>query len=143
MARRTGFTLIEILIVVVILTILAAIAVPQFAKATATTATTATLSELAKIRRHIEVFKIRNMGSLPDVTPGDGTWGQIVDDNVNRDYLLSAPVNAWVGGTSAKVIAFGVAPDGAYHRNYGWIYDPANGDVWAAAFDADDNPFPR
>ncbi len=137
-----AFTLVEILIVVVILGILAAIVVPAFNSTVADSAATTTFSELQKLRRHVGVFKARNSDQLPAVTAGDGTWGELVGSN---DYFLAAPVNAWIGGANARVIVVvpDAVPDAAFHTNYGWIYDPNNGEIYAAGFDGRDHPLPR
>jgi len=134
-----AFTLVEILIVVVILGILAAIAFAGFTGATADAQSNCTYSELQKIRRHVGVFQARNSMTLPDVTQGDGTWGEIIGPN----YLYSAPVNSWVGGANGKVIRFGTQPDTAYQTDYGWIYDPNTGTIYAGGFDLNDHPLPR
>lgn len=136
-----AFTLVEILIVVVILGILAAIVTALFNTTVDDAAQQATSNELAKLRRHVEVYKIRNNQELPDVIEGDGKegWGQLVGD----EHFLAPPVNAWVGGDNARVIVFGDTPDTGYHRDYGWIYDPTTGFVRAGGFDEDDKPFPR
>ncbi|MFN0011199.1 MAG: type II secretion system protein [Phycisphaerales bacterium] len=136
---RGAFTLVEILIVVVILGILAAIVMPQFANAANDTSATTTFSELQKIRRHVGVFKARNGDALPAVVEGDGTWGELV----SRDHFLSPPTNAWVGAEAGRVVKFGTGPDTAFQTAYGWIYNPASGEVWAASFDAQDVPLPR
>ncbi len=138
---RNAFTLVEILIVVVILGILAAIVIPQFAQASVDAQTTATYTEVQKLRRHIEVFKVRNSNALPSVAVGDGTWGELV--GVNGEYLMAPPYNAWVGEPHGHDIIFGTGPDTAFHQDYGWIYDPTTGDIWAGAFDANDQPLPR
>lgn len=138
---RSAFTLIEILIVVVILGILAAIAVFQFGTVTGEAQQTATHTELQKLRRHIGVFQARNNQHLPAVIEGDGTWGEIV--STNREYLLTPPINSWVGGANGRKIILGNAPDTAYQTEYGWIFDPTTGQVWAGGYDADDNPLPR
>jgi general secretion pathway protein G len=139
----SGFTLVEILIVVVILGILAAIIIPQFTSASEEAQAAATYNELQKLRRHIGVFRVRNPGQLPTVIDGDGTWGEIVGNA--EDYLLSAPVNQWVGGANARVVRVvsNAIPDVAYQTDYGWIFDDANGDVWAGSFDVNDRPIPR
>lgn len=137
--RRHAFTLVEILIVVVILGILAGIVVPQFVEATATAEANSTTTELQKLRRHIEVFKARNANLLPSVLEGDGTWGELV----GGEYLTAAPINAWVGGVNAKQIVFGAGPDTAFHEDYGWIFNPATGELWAGGYDATDQPFPK
>jgi general secretion pathway protein G len=131
-----AFTLVEILIVVIILGVLAAVVVPQVSSASQESAATATTSELQKIRMHIEYYRSANSGALPNVVVGDGTWGQII----GPDNLRSAPVNAWVGSPNGKVIAFGAAPDNAFQSAHGWIFNPANGEVFAGSFDANDQP---
>lgn len=134
--RRRAFTLIEILIVVVILGILAAISVPQFAKAAADSSLTATIVDLGRIRRAVEVYKARNTDALPLVVAGDGTWGPLVGRD--SEYMLQPPTNQYVSGPNARKIVFANAPDTAFHRDYGWIYDTTTGQVWAACFtDAD------
>jgi len=138
---RHAFTLVEILIVVVILGILAAIVVPQFAGAVEDSAVTTTKSELQKLRRAIEVFEVRNENSLPDITAGDGTWGELIVST--GAYLKEPPANPYVGGDNAKVIVLGDAPDNAYQTAYAWIYNDATGEIWAGGFDADDEPLPR
>ncbi|GAB4382517.1 MAG: hypothetical protein Kow0022_00200 [Phycisphaerales bacterium] len=135
-----GFTLVEILVVVIILGILAALVMPQFAGAVEDAEVETTRHELYKLRRALEVYKAVNNNELPNVVEGDGSWGELTD---GTQYLKSAPVNPYVGGTNAGVITFGTAPDTAYQTNYGWIYDPASGMVWAGAFDNADEPLPK
>lgn len=134
---RPAFTLIEILIVVVILGILAAVVVPQFTRASNDAAETGTHYDVQRLRRVLEVYKVRN-ARLPDVQEGDGTWGALAGPT--SEYLRGSPVNTWVGGANSRRIRFGAAPDTAYHQEYGWIYNPDTGEVWAASFDADDRP---
>lgn len=136
---REAFTLVEILIVVVILGILAAIVVQNFVSTTEDAAAAATKSELRKIRQHVDVYRVRNSGQLPPIEEGDGTWGPLISD----DYLMAPPVNAWVGGDNRRVIAFGNAADDTFQSDYGWIYDPVTGSIWAGGFDADDQPLPH
>lgn len=135
---RKAFTLVEILIVVVILGILAGLVVPQYARATNDAKTQATLSQLVKVRDAIRVYYYRNSNALPNVTAGSGTWGELMGDG----YFKAEPDNLHVGGANGRVITIGVGPDTARTTAYGWIYNPATGDVWAASFDSDDRPIP-
>ncbi len=138
---RRAFTLVEILIVVVVLGILASVALPAFTGVTHDSQINATVTDLQRIRRHVGVFQARNNMTLPAVEEGLGTWGQVI----GRDYLFSSPINHFIGGTDARRIIFRTAPDAEYPsaENYGWIYDPATGDIWAAGFDAQDRELPR
>jgi type II secretion system protein G len=135
---KRGFTLVEILIVVVILGILAAIVVPTMVRATDDAAENATLTELQKLRNHLGVYFARNM-TFPAVAEGEGAWGELI----SQSYLSAAPVNSWVGMGHGREIVFGTGPDGVYQTDYGWIYDPSSGDVWAGGFDAGDKPIDK
>ncbi len=135
-----GFTLVEILIVVVILGILAGIVVPQFIGATQRASETSAIHEVKRLRKAVEVYLIRHENVLPDVAEGDETWGSLI---TAKDYLKTAPVNPYIGNENSGVIIFRDTPDNAYQTDYGWIYDPATGDIWAGGFDADDNPYPK
>ncbi len=138
---RTAFTLVEILIVVVILGIMAAMVIPQFARAAQDSAVTATQTELSKIRRHLEMYRIRHANQAPQIAEGDGTWGELVGPN----HLQGPPSNAYVGGSIARIIIFRDTPDAAFPAapTYGWIYSAANDEIWAAGFDDQDQPLPR
>lgn len=138
---KSGFTLVEILIVVVILGILAAIVVPQFAGAVDEASIATTKNELIKIRRAADYFRVRNETGLPGVTAGDGTWGVLVAGT--GEYLKTPPTNAYVGGANDQVIVLGNTPDAAYQNTHAWIYDSASGNIWAGGFDANDEPLPK
>lgn len=135
---RSGFTLVEILIVVVILGILAAIVVPQFAQARKEAAEGTTVHELAKLRRAIDVYRVRHENRLPLVEEGDGTWGDLVAST--GEYLKTAPSNPYVGDTNARRIIIRDTPDDAYQTDYGWIFNDQDGSIWAGGFDANDQP---
>ncbi|MFK7885089.1 MAG: type II secretion system protein [Phycisphaerales bacterium] len=137
---KAGFTLVEILIVVVILGILASVVVANTKSVTTDASVTATTTELAKIRRAVEVYRVRNSDSLPQVEAGSGSWGPIVSD---RDYLKEAPRNPYVGSENAMVITLADAPDSDYQTEHGWIYNNETGQVWAGGFDENDQPIAR
>lgn len=145
-SRKTGFTLVEILIVVVILGILAAIVVPQFVNASDSAIKGALESQLQTISSQIELYRVQNGGAYPteDATDpmGDGLnnngWGVMV----GGDYLKEVPINGYT--KSGDIVAGDVSDaEGADRDNdNGWFYADADdaatpptwleGRVWAA-----------
>jgi general secretion pathway protein G len=65
MKARSGFTLVEILIVVVILGILAAIVIPQFTEASTEAKLSSLCSDLQTIRSQIELYKVQHNDAVP------------------------------------------------------------------------------
>ena len=95
---RTGFTLVEILIVVVILGILAVIAIPQFSDAAENARSVAMRSQLVSMRGQIEVWRVRNGRAIPGGMSGDITdvWQALTDNGqISAEPNLS-PGFAWV-----------------------------------------------
>ena len=66
--KRTGFTLVEILIVVVILGILAAIVIPQFTDAASDARNSSVQSDLQTLRSAVELYKVQHGDTLPSQT---------------------------------------------------------------------------
>jgi general secretion pathway protein G len=65
MRAKSGFTLVEILIVVVILGILAAIVIPQFTDASEQAKESSLVSDLQTMRSQIELYKVQHNDRLP------------------------------------------------------------------------------
>jgi prepilin-type N-terminal cleavage/methylation domain-containing protein len=118
---RSGFTLIEILIVVVILGILAALVVPEFASAGTDASEASLRANLQRIRVQIEYYKAKHAGADPAMVATQ--W----NDLVSGDYLQQAPQNNLNG---SLVIA------GAAGPGVGWIWrDKGNGTMGLFATD--------
>jgi general secretion pathway protein G len=143
MRAKSGFTLVEILIVVVILGILAAIVIPQFTNASQEARESALVSDLQSVRSQIELYKIQH---LKDALPGAGeaTFVQCMEGYTNKDgdialqtdagalgkYMEKIPVNPFSDNTLPLVRDGGAAaPAGTHH----WRFDKTTG-----AFQADD-----
>lgn len=136
---QRAFTLVEILIVVVILGILASIVVPNFVRATSDAQEMSTLDQLAKLRSAVAAYFVRSNSVFPTVTAGDGTWGELI----TQKYLRQPPTNFIVPGPNGAKIVLGTKADTTYNSSYGWIYNPATGDVWAAGIDNNGSILPR
>ncbi len=142
MRAKSGFTLVEILIVVVILGILAAIVIPQFTDASTDAKVSNMKSDLQTVRSQIELYKIQHNDTLPtaggltfsnamtqytnvagdtaSATPADGYMGP---------YLQKIPTNPW---NSKNSVATAATDPGSAADN-GWFFNTTTG-----AFRADD-----
>ena len=94
MRAKSGFTLVEILIVVVILGILAAIVIPQFTSASTEAKEAALVSDLQSIRSQIELYKIHHNDALPGTQTattdidGEGLFQAAMTHRTNQDGLI-------------------------------------------------------
>jgi len=135
MKAKSGFTLVEILIVVVILGILAAIVIPQFTDASTEAKESSLLTNIQAIRSQIELYKIQHTDALP----GAGTASFVLAMTGQTDvagavgtdycpYMQSIPTNPFNDKNTVDVT--GRAGD----NNAGWQFNTTSG-----LFQADDN----
>jgi general secretion pathway protein G len=132
--KKSGFTLVEILIVVIILGILAAIVIPQFTNASQDARKSSLVSQLQTLRSQIELFKLQHGDNLPNLIGGDDTatppdvsnWDLFMKQTDDQTYA------AWAAPAVGKK-AFGpymqAAPKNPLN-GYGKVVD---GDGTAAA----------
>jgi len=140
--KKTGFTLVEILIVVIILGILAAIVIPQFTNASTEARWSSTASLLQTLRSQIELYKLQHGDALPDLIAGTdnsgntGNWvvftGQTTFGTNNYGpYMQQVPKNPMNGLNTIEDLAQGGTPAGGS----GWAYDynaaAGTGKIWA------------
>src|SRR5207253_9686180 len=69
--KKSGFTLVEILIVVIILGILAAIVIPQFTNASTDAKKSNMASQLQTLRSQIQLYKLQHNDTAPVLI---GSW---------------------------------------------------------------------
>ncbi len=145
MKAKSGFTLVEILIVVVILGILAAIVIPQFTEASTEAKTSSLCTDLQTVRSQIELYKIQHNDNLPGVNNGTHTGGAGFEGSMTGKtdiygeatvattdygpYLQKIPTNPF---NDLNTVRAGGAAAGA--NTDGWRFDTTSG-----AFQADDS----
>ena len=143
MRAKSGFTLVEILIVVVILGILAAIVIPQFTDASTQARESSLVSDLQTMRSQIELYKIQHKDAMPALA-AEGTADferrmttqTDIDGAAGTDYgpyLQKLPTNPFNNFDTVRVdgAAAGANTDG-------WRFDSTSGQIQAD--DADSTP---
>ncbi len=141
MKAKSGFTLVEILIVVVILGILAAIVIPQFTEAGEEARLSSLASDLQTMRGQLELYEIQHNDSYPAQGTFEDQMCNTTDINGNTNtpaskertglfvlgpYLQVVPVNPFTN--SNTVVGWGAGVAGTD----GWEYNAATGEFRAA-----------
>ncbi|MBW8002120.1 MAG: prepilin-type N-terminal cleavage/methylation domain-containing protein [Planctomycetes bacterium] len=130
--KRSGFTLVEILIVVVILGILAAIVIPQFSDASSQAKDSSLRADLQTIRSQIELYKVQHTDALPGAGTGTsfteamtGTTdvAGLKAGSTYGPYLQAIPTNPFNG---FNTITEAAAATGSTNLT-GWHWNTATG----------------
>jgi general secretion pathway protein G len=148
--RKSGFTLVEILIVVIILGILAAIVIPQFTNASEDARKNSLTSQLQTIRSQLALASVQHLDNASPhlVAGGTGTapWDQLTTKSNNDysttggtltfgPYLNAAPVNSLNGGTDVVALTSGPEPVSnatvAGTATTGWVYYTPTNKIFA------------
>lgn len=154
MRAKSGFTLVEILIVVVILGILAAIVIPQFTEASTEAKESSLCTDLQTLRSQIELYKIQHDDRPPRLADfvAQMTRKTDVDGTVNPDdgkygpYLQKVPSNPFVPDAvraddsgNGTIEAWGTAGS----DTASWQYDENTGKIRPAdSYDGDGDGAP-
>ena len=137
LTKRSGFTLVEILIVVVILGILAAVVIPQFSDASTDAKTNSLMADLQTVRSQIELYKIQHNDAMPGTATGvDFATAMTSSTDIDGattgsdygPYMRAIPTNPF--NDKSAVDTTGTAGDDVG----GWEYDSSDG-----SFVADDS----
>lgn len=137
--KRSGFTLVEILIVVIILGILAAVVIPQFSDASDDTRASSTMTNLKTIRSQLQVYKAQHAEQWPDAFDNQMTLFTDVAGNTNATqttvfrfgpYVMRVPANPYTGFNTVTTEADGaVAYTAAVDLLQGWWYNSGTGEL--------------
>ena len=147
MRPRTGFTLVEILIVVVILGILAVIVLPEFSNASATTRAVMLRDDLRLMRSQLVVFKAQHRGVSAGYPNGDTSQAPselVLAAHVTQSsndagqtaalgtpgyrygpYIREMPENPINGKRTVLMVADGAQFPDTPQDQYGWVYQPS------------------
>ena len=155
-SKKSGFTLVEILIVVVILGILAAIVIPQFTSASTDARQNSLTSQVQTLRSQIELYKLQHTTDASELfktaTSDATTWQELVSatgkatavippgtETTCGPYLQTVPVNnvtsksgVFVGSVDETTTAIDTTKYGfAYNRSTGKFFGvKADGTIW-------------
>ncbi len=139
-SKRSGFTLVEILIVVVILGILAAIVIPQFTEASTEAKLSALCTDLQTLRSQIELYKIQHNDNPPEfgnfiaqMTGTTDIYGAATGSDYGP-YMQKIPINQFNNDDTLDEDAL-IGNDGG-----GWEYDDTTGSINADdSYDGDND----
>ena len=143
--HKSGFTLVEVLIVVVIMAVLAATIIPQFSDSTKNAKESTIKFNLHTMRSQIQLYKSQHDGDVPTVTTPAllaeltsktdlaGAIGTGAT-HVYGPYIADIPVNPFNGLTTVKAATTSAGADGTS----GWLYNAATGEIWVDYADLKD-----
>jgi prepilin-type N-terminal cleavage/methylation domain-containing protein len=138
-AKRTAFTLVEILIVVVIMAVLAATIIPQFTASTKDAQEATAIFNLQALRSQVELYKAQHGGTPPallnnltlrsNASGGTGTAGDSPATYPLGPYMLRLPENPLNNQSVAEAITT-YPPTAAGAATSGWLYHTTSGNVY-------------
>jgi prepilin-type N-terminal cleavage/methylation domain-containing protein len=144
--RKSGFTLVEVLIVVVIMAILAATIIPQFTDSTLDAKNSSAQFNLHTLRQQIELYKSQHDGAVPDdaltklTTKTDKSGSTTGDAStlVYGPYLKEIPANPYNG---LKTVTTNAGKPTNDMGNFGYVWDTTNKILYLNNIDPKQYPF--
>lgn len=127
--RRSGFTLVEVLIVVVLMAVLAAAVIPHVAGAIEDARQSTLQDDERELNLAIQRYRAEHAGNLPTgirrlFTKTDAS-GAVTGDGKFGPYLLAVPVNPL--NDSSAVVRVSDLASVDLHNYAGWVWDNSSG----------------
>jgi prepilin-type N-terminal cleavage/methylation domain-containing protein len=137
---RSGFTLIEVLIVVVIMAVLAATIIPQFASSTKDAQTSTVNFNATTLRSQIELYRANHLQAYPTITNyalPQLTSTTDINGNIGTGaaftygpYLATVPSNPFSNLNTIGPVPTPGTPPTTGDGKYGYVYDVTTGNIY-------------
>ena len=134
---RSGFTLVEILIVVVLIGVLAAIVVPSFGDLVSGSSKTGLQEQLRRARTDIQLYKLQHGDQVPALAGTPTDWTDLTTQKPNSvgtpcgPYMTTIPRNPLNNFSDVHVVVADPAwGDPVPGMNIGFVYNSNTGFMW-------------